>query len=66
VVVRCEHKQGKFIYLAQVGIRRVVIDRMMTSEKQFYVGYEQVRLLACDTPVDAGREVRWPASMTDL
>ena len=29
-----------------MGNRSVAIDRMATSEKQFYVGYEQVRLLA--------------------
>jgi len=32
----------------------MAIDRMTISEEQFYVGYEQVRLLACDTPVAAG------------
>jgi hypothetical protein len=53
LVVRCEHIQGKFT-LAQMGNRSVVIDRMATSEEQFYVGYERIRLLACDTPVAAG------------
>jgi hypothetical protein len=35
LVMRCEHMQGNFIYVAQMGNRSVAIDRMVTPESSF-------------------------------
>ena len=54
LVVRCEYRQGKVIYLVKMRNRSVVIDRMANSEEQFYTGSEQISQLAYDNPVVAG------------